>query len=400
VIGGGFSVRYTTPLSQQAQASELTARLTIERQLTERVWTVNGDFVGLAPNGVARYAREVVRALDALLTEHHPLARMLRLKLVAPVRSCDFDLSHMQVEVVPEYRWPRLPQVWCQMQLPRRVEGGLLSFCNLAPIVIKKQIVCIHDLHTRLMPESYGFGFRLAHRVILPQLGRRVRAVTTVSSLSKSHLVEYGVAPARKIHITYNGADHAQRWQPARSSRRFGHERPFVFGFAREQAYKNTALFWRISAALDAIGIDIVLAGDFDSRAAEALGPQPSNLKLVGRVSDDELACALTQALCFAIPSRIEGFGIPAVEAMMLGCPVVASSAPSLPEVCGDAALLVGPDDGQGWIDQIAGLARSPTRRLDLINRGAVRAEAFTWRSIALSYLKLMAEIDGFDPVA
>ncbi|MEQ1648507.1 MAG: glycosyltransferase family 1 protein [Hyphomicrobiaceae bacterium] len=368
-----------------------------ELELGKRTWTVNGDFVGLTPNGVARYGREVSRALDALIGEHHPLTQGLRLRLVSPVDASDLELLHAQCVVVPEVRSLRLPQVWCQLQLPRLVEGGLLSFCNLAPMIVEKQIVCIHDLHTRLMPESYGIGFRLAHRVILPVLGRRVRAVTTVSSLSKSHLIEFGIAPEPKIHITYNGADHARRWEAARSKRVFRQGRPFVFGFAREQVYKNTELFWRIAVALDARGIDIVLGGDFAPRFADALGALPTNLRLVGRLSDDELAQALSEALCFVFPSRIEGFGIPAVEAMMLGCPVVASSAPCLPEVCADAALFVAPDDDRGWIDGIAALAASSSLRRDLIARGAVRAEAFTWRSIALSYLKLMAEIDGID---
>src|SRR5690606_12234940 len=128
-----------------------------------RQWTINGDFVALQPMRVARYAREVTLALDRLVAEGHPLARDLDLTVVVPAPAREsLPLRATEVEVVPEFRRPRLPQLWVQLQLPGHVRGGLLSFCNLAPVAVSRQIVCIHDLQTRLVPESYGRFFRLA----------------------------------------------------------------------------------------------------------------------------------------------------------------------------------------------------------------------------------------------
>ena len=104
-----------------------------------------------------------------------------------------------------------------QLRLPAHVKGGLLSFCNLAPVAVSRHIVCIHDLHTRLMPESYGMFFRWAHRAILPLLGRRAARITTVSGLSREHLVHYGIAARSKIVVTHNGSDHTRHWSPDRS---------------------------------------------------------------------------------------------------------------------------------------------------------------------------------------
>ncbi|MDE4603928.1 glycosyltransferase family 1 protein [Sinorhizobium meliloti] len=358
-------------------------------------WTINGDFLALRPTGVARYAREVTLALDALMTEGHPMTRGLQFSIVAPCEPPgDLPLKSIPVRVVPEYSRPRLPQFWVQAQLPFYVRGGLLSFCNLAPLAIRRQIVCIHDLHTRLMPQSYGRGFRLAHRLILPALGRRASAITTVSSFSRDHIAGFGVAPFEKITVTYNGSDHVARWDATLSSIDLG-QRPFVFCLGQSQKYKNVELLLKLAPALDRLGLDLCMAGDFDAALLKRLvSQQPSNLRLLGRISDNDLAKALSHALCFLFPSRIEGFGLPAVEAMALGCPLVASTAPCLPEVCGDAALYAGPADAGSWISAVRRLCNEDSLRRHLAEKGRARAATFSWRRIAEAYLLLIADID------
>jgi glycosyltransferase involved in cell wall biosynthesis len=111
--------------------------------------------------------------------------------------------------------------------------------------------------------------------------------------------------------------------------------------------------------------------------------------------SDDDLARAFQHAFCFLFPSRIEGFGLPAIEAMIWKCPVIAADAPCLPEICGDAALYAGPDDQQGWLDAVAALATNPALYQRQIACGSRRAEQFSWRHVAEVYLQLMARLDG-----
>lgn len=357
-------------------------------------WSINGDFVTLQPTGVARYAREVTLALDALVAEGHPLTADLDLTLLAPRQPQDLPLRRIPTRVIPEFDRPRLPQVWVQLQLPRHARGGLLSFCNLAPVLKRRHIVCIHDLHTRLTPESYGRLFRLAHRIILPMLGRNAGRIATVSELSRDCLIRLGVAPASKIAVTYNGSDHALRWNAGASHLRLVGSRPFVLCLGRSQKHKNTELLWRLAPALDDMDLDIEIAGDIDQGTLDSYGPVPGNIRLLGRISDDDFAGALSRALCFLFPSRIEGFGLPAVEAMALGCPLVVSTAPCLPEVCGDAALLADPDDADAWIAAIQRLSHEPELQTDLIARGLERAKRYSWRRIAETYLALMAEMD------
>lgn len=364
-----------------------------------RVWTINGDFTGLRPAGVARYAREVTLALDALAAEEHPLTRGVDFTLVAPREPQDLPLKSIPVKVVREFNKPRMPQFWVQMQLPRHVRGGgLISLCNLAPVGVRRHIACIHDLHTFVMPESYSRGFRLAHRLVLPRLGRRARYITTISEHSRDHLLHYGIAPAEKIVVAYNGADHAKRWDAGKSQLELGY-RPFALCLGQTQGYKNIGLILNIAAQLDAIGLDIYIAGDVSEDALPLPeGGLPRNVRLLGRISDDDLAKVLAAAVCFLFPSRTEGFGLPAVEAMTFGCPVVASSAPSLPEVCGEAALYASPDEPEAWVDAVRHLCGDENFRRKQGEKGRARAARYTWRSIAETYLQLMEWADTERP--
>jgi glycosyltransferase involved in cell wall biosynthesis len=363
----------------------------------ERRWTLNGDFLGLRPTGVARYASEVTSALDALVAQGHPLARDLRLDIVAPRPAPEaLRLEALPVRVVPEFRRPRLPQLWVQAQLPRHVPGGLVSFCNLAPVFFRQHIACIHDMHTRLMPESYTRGFRWAHRLILPMLGSRAARITTVSQLSRRHLIEFGVATDRKIVVTYNGSDHALRWNALQSSLPVDPARPYVLCLGRrDQEYKNVGLLVRLAPLLAEMGLDLWMPGDVDEATVRRYAPsKPDNLVLPGRISDDDFKKALVGAVCFLFPSRIEGFGLPAVEAMASGCPVVASTSPCLPEICGDAALYADPDDLYAWAEIVRLVTVNKPLRNRLVQRGRVRAADYSWRAIAETYLELMVEVD------
>ncbi len=360
-----------------------------------RKWSINGRFLTQSLSGVQRYAHETTCELDALVSEGHPLTRGLDLEILVPPGAQ--TLPHLSaIPIRVEGRAGG--HLWEQTVLPRHLGGGLLSLCNSGPISVSRQIVCIHDLNTRAYPASYSRKFRAVYRVLLPLLGRRAARVATVSRYSAGELARYGIAPRNKVFVAPNGHEHATRWRPAHSSdtRHLADGRTVV-AIGSPAPHKNIKLLVGIAGELANAGIRLAIAGLSDSRVFQASQHEnvSDNVVWLGRLSDDEIAALLRDGLCLAFPSFAEGFGLPALEAMTLGCPVVAANRSSLPEVCGDAALFASPDDPRAWIDHFIRLSRDEALHRALVRKGRLQASRYTWRETALHYLKAIAELDG-----
>jgi glycosyltransferase involved in cell wall biosynthesis len=195
-----------------------------------------------------------------------------------------------------------------------------------------------------------------------------------------------------------NGHEHVFRWDAGRSTLLSQHrfERPYVFILGSRARHKNIQLILGLAQALDQLGIDIVVTGGKANIFAgdEQSAPAP-NVRSMGFVNDDDLAALLTGALCLVFPSFTEGFGLPIVEAMALGCPVISSDRASMPEICGDAALLAPPDQPELWLRQIESLLRSSDLRSELAARGHQRVKSFSWETSARGYLDLVKRAGG-----
>ncbi|MEL6979561.1 MAG: glycosyltransferase family 1 protein [Pseudomonadota bacterium] len=354
------------------------------------VWTINGDFAALKPTGVARYAEQTVRALDRLAEAGDPAVEGLDLTLLVK-RGADRtpNLKAIRIVEAADLR-PRLPQGFVQIVIPMKMKGGLVSLCNYGPIAVSKQILCVHDLHSLQFPDSYSRAFREFNRIILPRLGRRIAAIATVSEFSRSEIAAHKIAPFEKVFVTYNGHEHVYE-EPSDGAPEV-RDRPYVLSIGRDLKYKNTEMMFAIAPALADAGVDIALAGSFDpARYGEAI---PANMRILGRVSDAELFRLMRGAAAFLFPSRIEGFGLPAVEAMAMDCPLIVSDAPCLPEIVGDAARVIDPDDVAGWAKAAIELAMSHESRDALIALGRERRRKFSWATIARQYAAKMRSID------
>ena len=362
-----------------------------------RRWTINGRFLSQPTTGVQRYAREVVRALDALIAEQAPLARGLEVGLHCPPGSDKIPLAIIERREIGRTSG----HIWEQTQLPLSLDGGgLLSLCNTGPLLSRKHIVCIHDANVWNAPQSYSRAFRSFYRALLPCLGKTAWRVSTVSDYSLGELVHRGVIPAQRAFVAPNGHEHATRWTPEHSVRtRMAASRETIVMIGSAAPHKNVGLVLDMADRLAEAGLRIAIVGMSDSRVFKS-GPtstKAQNIQWLGRISDGELAALLEDSLCLAFPSLTEGFGLPALEAMAVGCPVVVSDRASLPEVCGSAALFAPPDDPEAWFDRFMQLRNSEALRLQMIGKGRARASAYSWRATALRYLKAMAAADGVD---
>jgi glycosyltransferase involved in cell wall biosynthesis len=278
------------------------------------------------------------------------------------------------------------------------VQSGVLSLGNFGPALARNHIVCIHDANTFIEPESYSRTFALAYRMLLPWIGRRATRVATVSRFSADMLVRHGICRAEKIFIAPNGHEHALRWNASRANIPLLNalKRPYVLLLGSHAKHKNVDIIFDQAQGLDAAGIDIVVVGaashifSKDTRNLAA-----SNIHPAGYVGDDDLAALYEGALCLVFPSRTEGFGIPPLEAMARGCPVISSNAASLIEVGGDAVTYVDPDRGDRWREAIIGLAGNEGLRATMAAEGRKRAALFSWKRSAQTYLDEILRLRG-----
>ncbi|MGF9566547.1 glycosyltransferase [Neorhizobium sp. JUb45] len=359
-------------------------------------FAVNGRYLTQSPTGVQRYAHNVLTALDGMLDAEKPVP------LLVPEGVADPAFRAMAPKTLSSIF---KGHAWEQLKLPQHASGLLLNLCNTAPVFKADQIVCIHDANVFAAPDSYSRSFRMLYKSLQPLIVRGSTRVTTVSHASARQIARYLPIEAQDIVVLPNGHEHVLGWNaeaavsaPAIVSAIVARSRKYVFALGSSARHKNLTLMFGIAHALDALGVDLVIAGGDAAIFSSVDVARHPNVIMAGRVSDDDLAFFFKHALCLVFPSLNEGFGLPIVEAMALGCPVVSASCSSMVEVCGNAALLACPFDGRQWVEHIAALASSPSLVDDLRERGLRQVTNYSWNSSAEGYRELI-ERPGPQPV-
>jgi glycosyltransferase involved in cell wall biosynthesis len=347
---------------------------------------INGRFLSAVQTGVQRYAHQIVAALDPLL-----LAEGRGADLIVPtvpaeplsfratnVRRVGFGAGHL----------------WEQTAAWSADDTLTLHLCNTAPVLGRRTILCIHDASVFTAPESYSFGFRSFYKFIQPLVARRTLKLATVSHHAGRQIVKHMGLTRSDIVVLPNGHEHTLAWRAERSTLISASSvRPYVLVIGSLARHKNIGLIVGLAEALDRLSVDVRIAGGSAAVFAHLPQADAANVVWLGRVTDDDLAGLLQNALCLAFPSFSEGFGIPALEAMALGCPVVASDSSSLPEVCGSAALYAAPDDAMAWLAQISKLVGSAGLQDELRAKGRAQAKLFSWAQSAQGYMDLIAKV-------
>jgi glycosyltransferase involved in cell wall biosynthesis len=272
----------------------------------------------------------------------------------------------------------RAGHLWEQALLPAAARQARVLYCpaNLAPAVSSRTVVVINDLAALRHPGWYSPVYASYQQQILPLLARRARLVIAPSEFSRNELCEgLGLDPDR-IAVVPHGVD--GRFSPAADSdsvrRKYGLDRPYVLVVGTRIARKNLASLETARASLERHGLELVSAGS--GRAYMRPGETPA-MRALGHVSDEDLAALYAGCALFAYPSLYEGFGLPVLEAMAAGAPVLTSDISSLPEVAGDAAILVDPRSVDAIRDGLErGLSDPP-------HCGRERARSFSWARYA-----------------
>lgn len=350
--------------------------------------------------GTERYSREVIAALDRLA----PPQISLRLY----INGGRERLPPLSSRVV--IRDVRLPRLWTHLRLGPTSwlarPHVLFVPAHVVPLLHPPTVVTIHDVGYRVFPAAHTARRRLELELTTYWSVRAARHVLTISQATKRDLVAwYGVDPQR-ITVTHLGvsagfAPPADPQAIAEVRMRYGiHRRPYVLYIGTVQPRKNLvrvidALARTLTAGYD---LDLVIAGKqgwlsepIVRRAAE-LGIT-HHVHFTGYVADTDLPALLAGAQAFVFPSLYEGFGMPVLEAMACGTPVITSTMSSLPEVAGDAALLVDPLDTDAIARAIMRLFDDENLRTDLRWRGLARVRQFTWEECARRTLEVLTAV-------
>lgn len=336
---------------------------------------INARFLCQRPAGVQRFAIEIAKRMKA---------RYSNVKFVCPPQIHPHNevlAKQLQVEKIG---WTK-GYFWEQVELPLFLvfKGPflLINFCTTAPLLVRKQIVTIHDAIFRLYPQWFSRSLAVIYNFLVPIISRRSLKVITVSESAKKDLLSFINVPEEKIVVVNNAvselfSDNKMQHQP----NPYGKYILTVSSFDPRKNYKRVIEAFLHSNLPD---YKLVIVGKshitFSKERALDAYQSDSRIVFTGYVSDEELIALYFNAEFFLYMSLYEGFGIPPLEAMACDCPVLTSEVSSIPEVCGDAVLYADPYSIEDISEKIKLLSTDSRLRSLLRERGRERMMKFDW---------------------
>ncbi|MCD0486957.1 glycosyltransferase family 4 protein [Pedobacter sp. MC2016-14] len=342
---------------------------------------LNGRFTTQALTGVQRTAYELVKGLDKML-ENGEIDKdkfCYRLiysgEMVTPIALKHIDIVKKGV---------LKGNLWEQLELPLYTFGNLLiSMCSVSTLFKRKQLLMVHDASFMVNPRFFPFIFRTWYKLAIPLLSKIAQRLVTVSAFSKQQLVKFAGFEENKLEIIYNAADHLSRFQEPDEDfkTKISALKPFVLAVSSLSVNKNFPVIGEAIEKIDFKPYQMLIAGGASATLQQSA---PSSfVKYLGYVSNAELKYLYQNASLFIFPSLYEGFGIPPLEAMYSGCPVISSNTSSLPEVLGDACVYFNPNDAQDLANQLQRLLKDEIMLELLRKKGLQRAKLYSWQQSA-----------------
>jgi glycosyltransferase involved in cell wall biosynthesis len=362
---------------------------------------IDARLADYSPGGIGRYSLQLARALAGMdLSERFTLLRAARPRIAADVTT---QMDQARLFTPPHHPFE-------QLTLPLellRLHADLLHSTDFIPPQRRrcKSVVTVHDLGFLLCPETLTGPSRRYYGQIRSAV-RSADRIIAVSRCTRDDLERLVGAEPSKIDVVLEAPD--PRFGPVESRealasarRRLGVSRPYVLFVGTFEPRKN------LVTLLDAFGhvrrqIDVQLAlvghrgWHYEPvfRHLRKLGLEP-HVKIVQGIPNAELPPVYSGAAVLAFPSLYEGFGLPVVEAMACACPVVASDRGSLPEVVGEAGLLVAPEDASALAEALLRVLSDAELRSDLVRRGLEQVRSFSWCKAANETLAVYRRVAG-----
>lgn len=360
----------------------------------KKIIYINGRFLTQPITGVQRYAIEVLKSFDRLLSKGIINKEEYSFVLLVP-KNIRYNLD---LECIALCKIGRLyGQIWEQLELPFFSKGCLLiNLCNTAPLVKSQQILTIHDAAASANKNNYSFAFRTWYQLLHHLLPFRTKKIITVSNFSKKELMHYYPINEKNIKVVHLGVDHIYNLKRNNDilEKYDLLNKPYILAVSSLNPNKN---FRGIIESLKYItqkDIQIVIVGADDIPIYKEANIQiSSTIKLVGYVSDEELKSLYENAQCFIFPSFYEGFGLPPLEAMACGCPVIASDRASLPEVLGDTVIYCNPENPKDIAAKIEMLLGDKKLRSYYQEQGLKLSREYSWDNCGMELFNAIEEV-------
>jgi glycosyltransferase involved in cell wall biosynthesis len=316
---------------------------------------VNGRFLARRVTGVERHGREILRYIG----------------------------SNCRVASTRAQGW--MGHTWEQFILPKKLSRNsiLWSPANTGPLMIRNQALTIHDLTPLEHPGWFRGGFAIWYRFLLPILAKRVRKVFTPSEYVKQKVIRR--FEIENVIVTPNGVDHSL-FHPDANQTEFDLPECYVLFVGSIEPRKNLDLLLRawseIKNGFKETGLIVAGVRGNVFRSVH-LSHEVERVRFLGHVEDETLAGLYAKATAFVLPSQDEGFGLPALEAMASGTPVIVSDGGALGEIVDTAGLIFCLSDPVGLKNALTECLSNARLRSELKEKGLVRAQQFSWKTTA-----------------
>ena len=393
------SINPSEGLSVWASALRATRRADMDVKRKPRVGI---DLTGVwrPSTGIFAYAVQLTRELLSIDDENsytlffsgqiHPEFHGLRDKFRAVVIRCREEVLGKQIFLAA---------------LCHTCGLDLIHFPAFPPPVacFRPFVWTLHDATPWLHPETMDWKGRLYFRSVGPWSSRSSEAIIAVSNSAKRDIVDALQVPEDKMEVIYEGVDGAFRRladEALMNSVRVRYHLPqrFILAVGTIEPRKNLPFLVEAHRRLCEANqeeVGLVVAGRMGWNQASLLPVAEGRGKIVftGFIPQRELVALYNLAEVFVLPSIYEGFGFPPLEAMASGCPVIVSNRGSLPEIVGDAAVLIDPENVDSLLEALQSVLRTPSLRAILVEKGFARVRQFSWRTAAVRTLELYERI-------
>lgn len=344
---------------------------------------INGKYLTQRLTGVQRYAFEITKALVSLEVD---------VKVIIPsfLETTEIDLPG---HVLLPLDGCKSIILWEQLTIARFLKNKndyiLLNLCNIGTLFNKNQVLCIHDMTYRVDPKWFSWAFSKYYQFMIPKLVRIAREIVTVSEFSKKEIADHLDVSKDRITVIYNAPSNDFVYSSVENI--VCNKEDFFLFVGSMHPRKNINLLIKLFSLEEFRNQRLVVVGAKSKEFAEVDFDLPTNVEVFDKCNDSQLASLYLRAKALLNPSIYEGFGIPIVEAMASGCPLIISDIQVFKEIAADGAIYFNPNSLMSLKNAFnTFLSKSQEEVTLIIQSNFTRSKEFTWERSAKKLLDLI----------